>query len=47
MIDNNVFTRCDLGVTIGGIDGERWKAVFETPDFIQKLTKQVNIYAPP
>ena len=47
VIDNNVFTRCDLGVTIGGIDGERWKAVFETPDFIQKLTKQVNIYAPP
>ena len=47
VIDNNVFTRCAIGVSGGGYDGERWTKGMTNGEFRVKLEKQVNIYAPP
>ena len=47
VIDNNVFTRCAIGVSGGGYEGARWRDGFASPEFREKLERQVNIYAPP
>lgn len=47
IIDNNVFTGCGIGVSIGSYSKKRWIESFGKPDSINMLEKQVNIYKPP
>jgi hypothetical protein len=47
IIDNNVFTDCGIGISIGRHSKERWLESFKSESSIFMLEKAVNIYAPP
>lgn len=47
LIDNNVFTRCAIGVSAGGWEGPRWVNSFTNAQGRAQVEREVDIYAPP
>jgi hypothetical protein len=47
IIDNNVFTDCGIGVSIGNYSKKKWIESFKKENSIRMLEKNVNMYKPP